>query len=593
MADDDTAEKVEQTETESKPKPPRKKSGTAHEEVQAPSAPRAGSLIQKLKDYGTWCLRRKKLSLPIGLGLLLILLLAVPFTRYSLLGLFLKQDFSVVVLDSQNGRPVSSARVSLDGHNALTDGKGTTHFRLAVGEAKLTISKSYYKAFSREVVVPIQKPESDLVVRLEATGRPVPVKVVNSISGKPIAGATLSAGASQAKTDDRGQTVLVVPIGSSGIAVTVKAEGYNQAATTVELKADLDQETTLTLTPTGKIYFLSNQSGKLDVVKSDLDGQNRQTVLAGTGKEAKGETVLLASRDWKFLALQSKRDGGDDPKLFLISTADDSLTTMDEGTAGYTLVGWEGHRFVYKVNRYKTPSWQPKAQALKNYNADTKKLTTLDQTAAEGDNDYNYKRENFSAIYLVNGKLVYGKWWTGGGAYTYYEIALLHAALYSIQPDGSDKKTVKTFDSNDLEIRTYEEGSLYVKSKELIFEYEDGALKSLPNVKPDVFYNTEYLTFLLSPDGKRIFWAQDRDGKFAFFVADTDGKNSNRVATLDTAFQTYGWYTDDYLLVSKNSSELYIMPVSGVEKAEQLIKITDYYKPFYSYYGYGGGYGGL
>jgi hypothetical protein len=55
-------------------------------------------------------------------------------------------------------------------------------------------------------------------------------------------------------------------------------------------------------------------------------------------------------------------------------------------------------------------------------------------------------------------------------------------------------------------------------------------------------------------------------------------------------YDTYGWYSDNYLLVSKNSSELYVMDKAGKQTA---LKISDYHKPAQVFTGYGGGYGGL
>ena len=72
------------------------------------------------------------------------------------------------------------------------------------------------------------------------------------------------------------------------------------------------------------------------------------------------------------------------------------------------------------------------------------------------------------------------------------------------------------------------------------------------------------------------------------FIGDSSGGSGKQIATLSD-YDTYGWYTDDYLLVSKNGSELYIMPVSGGTP----IKISDYNKPAQNFNGYGGGYGGL
>jgi hypothetical protein len=104
----------------------------------------------------------------------------------------------------------------------------------------------------------------------------------------------------------------------------------------------------------------------------------------------------------------------------------------------------------------------------------------------------------------------------------------------------------------------------------------------------DQFWSTPYPTYLLSPSSNQTFWTDQRDGKNTLFVGDNDAKNQKTIASL-SGYNIYGWFTDNYLLVSKSSSELYVMPVAGGTP----LKITDYYKPAINYQGYGGGYGGL
>ncbi len=577
---------------------------TTDEDNEAPegSKPeRASKLPLKHKVGGLyqWCMAHKKISIPAAVAVFLILFFAVPFTRYTALGLFLKQDFSVVVIDSQTGKPVSSARVSLNGKTANTDGEGKAVLKVPVGKSKLTATKAYYKSAEQQVTVPIKKPASALRVKLEATGRPIPVTVVNSISRQPVAGAVLSASKSQAKTDDKGQAVLVVAAGVNEVKATLSGDGYNKVDITIKSTTEVDAANSFGLTPSGKVYFLSNLSGNVDVVKSDLDGKNRQVVLADTGKESKSETVLLATRDWKFLALQSKRDGGDNAKLFLINAADDSVTTMDEGEATFTLAGWEGHSFVYQVDRYKLDQWTPKKQALKSYNADTKKLTTIDQTAAEGTNQYDYKRESLGRVYVLEGMLVYTKSWYNGW---YAGDSIPNATINTAKTDGTAKQVLKTFDSSGyVELVPYEPASLYIKSANQYFEYEAGAVKSLPDMTDNTFYNTEYATYLLSPSGKKLFWTQLRDGRNAMLIGDADKALSSASATnFEDDYTPFGWFTDDYVLMSKKGSELYIEAVPMVQNLPdvgiqilQPVKVTDYYRPSYNYPGYGGGYGGL
>jgi hypothetical protein len=96
---------------------------------------------------------------------------------------------------------------------------------------------------------------------------------------------------------------------------------------------------------------------------------------------------------------------------------------------------------------------------------------------------------------------------------------------------------------------------------------------------------------LISPDGHQTFWSDSRDGKNALFVGDEAAKNAKQVALLKD-YRAYGWYTDKYLLVSKDSSELYVLPVAGLSGDAQPSKVSDYYRPDISYNGYGRGYGG-
>src|SRR6185295_2559549 len=107
----------------------------------------------------------------------------------------------------------------------------------------------------------------------------------------------------EATTADDGKAVLVVPADKQEDAVTLSGDGFNTISATLKVTTEEVEANSFKVAPSGKIYFLSNASGKIDLVKSNLDGTDRQTVLAGTGKEDKLNTVLLASRDWKYVAL--------------------------------------------------------------------------------------------------------------------------------------------------------------------------------------------------------------------------------------------------------------------------------------------------
>jgi hypothetical protein len=128
-------------------------------------------------------------------------------------------------------------------------------------------------------------------------------------------------------------------------------------------------------------------------------------------------------------------------------------------------------------------------------------------------------------------------------------------------------------------------------NKTVYYQLEDQKVTQTSTLSPDAL-SKNYPTYLVSPGGKQTFWTELRDGKNTLFTGDADAKSKKQIATLSD-YAPYGWFSDNYVLVSKNSSELYIMPASGPAGTKQPLKITDYYKPDQTYAGYGYGYGGL
>lgn len=537
---------------------------------------------------------RKRVTLPATVLIVIALLTAIPFTRYALAALIVSQDYSIVVVDAKTNNPVSNALVSLRGKSAKTDNKGLATLHVKVGSAKLTVTKKYYVSHGEDIVVPITNSSATHEVKLAARGRQVPVTVVDKISGKPVENALVRAASTEAKTDKKGVAIIVLPADKATLKATISANAYNDTDATITVTDKTVKQNELTITPAGKVYFLSKLSGKIDVVKTNLDGTGRQTVLAGTGNEDPYNTVLLASRDWQYLALLAKRDNNP-AKLYLLNTSNDKLTEIDSGNATFTLVGWSGNSFVYVVNRNNVPAWQPNSQALKSYRADTDQLKVLDQTKGEGTSLSDYAQTSFGTVYEVGKEIIYAQNYIGNSG----RLAGKSVLLTSIQDDGSNKKTIKSFPipssftyGYSVDLAPYDAQSLYVQAYDasnnpVYYEYEDGKLASKPSITNDQFYRS-YPTYLLSPSGSNTFWGDARDGKNTLFVGDANGQNGKQIAQL-SSYTPYGWFTDDYLLISKDSSELSIMPVTG----GTAIKISDYHKPQYSYRGYGGGYGGL
>ena len=524
-----------------------------------------------------WYLTHKKLSIPLTVLTILLLLAAVPFTRYAIAAVFISQDVQVQVVDSKTGTPVSDAKVVAgSGSAGNTSGTGLTTLRgVRVGPATITVTKKYYKDGQLKATIPVIKSDKALKVPLEATGRQVKVKVTNLINQAALADVEITIADTKAKTDKSGAAIVVLPAGSKTQAAALKLKGYNDSKVTVQISDTEVKENAFKLTPTGHVYFLSNRNGTLDVMKSNLDGTDLKVVLAGTGNEDEYNTVLLASRDWKYLALLARRD--DKPKVYVITTADDKLTTADEGAANFALSGWLGSSLVYSVTRTDLSPWQTGAGKLKSYNADTGKITTLDQTTGSGDATLSIY-EYYGLVFLSGDTVVYAKGWANQGSAYVSDYSGKQDKIASISADGKNPKTVLAADAatTSLDYVPYSPNALHISK--LVqdaggYQYYDYVVGSQPKqveLSQDEYYEATH-TYYLSPDGKKTTWTDQRDGKNAALVGDSTGSDS-KVVKSTAGYSAFGWYTDSYLLLHKDGTELSITGTTGGTP----VKITNY-----------------
>jgi len=554
----------------------------------------------KLKRLWSKYLSHKKWSIPLTVLVVLAVILAIPVTRFAILGNFIKGSFELGVNDDRNFKEVSGASVTIDNQTVTTDASGHAKFKnVKPGKKRVHVEKKYYTSKDVNINVNFGYNKYFDFVHITATGRLVPVVINNKITGKPIAGAQISASGTDAKTDKNGKTTIVVPADKATIDAKISLDGYNQSTVTLNVTAVDDPKNVFSLVPTGKVYFLSKRTGKINVMKSDLDGQNATVVLAAQGTEEDRNTVLLASRDWQRLALLSRR-GTSTPHLYLIDTTDsDKLTEIDGGdNATIAMTGWSGHYFIYQVTRDKLQSWEPNKVALKSFNADNKQLATIDQTGGEGHSYNGYAAEYFGNTFLLNSQVVYTKYWNGNNDYAGDYLGGKYMGVYKVNPGGAGKTTIKNFPQGNASGYI---SAILDKPEEIYFdvnlssgrsfwEYDGTNFKTSSDVNEDSF--KAYPTYLQSPSGSKTFWFESRDGKNSLFVGDGSGAGGKEIARLSD-YVTYGWFSEDYLLVSKNGSELFIMSVDGAGADNHVIKITDYHKPDASFYGYGGGYGGI
>lgn len=548
------------------------------------------------KRFWGWFWDKKFITIPFVILLAAAILLAIPTTRYAVLGWVWKEEVVITIIDDGNNRPVTEATVKLAGVSATTDTKGIALFSaVPVGFHELTIEKKNYQTTSRSIEVQVFSKSKKLRETVHATGRNTDITVVNRLSGVEVKAALITVSQDdKAKTDDAGKAQVVISADKKVVPVTVAAEGY------LDQKIEIapSKSTTIELVPTGKIYFLSKQRGKIDVIRTNLDGSGRQIAVEGTGYETDGDTALFASRDWRYLLLRAKREAGKPQALYLYDTTKGSLELIEQGTnATFSLIGWSGHNFFYHVYHDDKTQTDKGIEAVKMVNAQNRKTMTIDESDVASASPFLHYRQQFAHFYILDGGLVYNRQWVGGNSAP--TISELNHDIVRVNSDGGGKKVIKSFQASVVSLV---QGKLYKPqevnyritkidqpTKPVYAELENWVYRE--GVTVDSFDSGEYPTYLMSPDGTMSFWSEPRDGKNALLMGGKNAENEQTLASV-SEFKAYGWLTNEYILMQKNNSELYIASPAQLKAGKAPLKISDYHKPSALFLGYGYGYGG-
>jgi hypothetical protein len=526
----------------------------------------------------------------IILSLLLAAVFAVPFIRYAVIGLVVHEPITITVVDSKTQAVVSDAQVSFAGELATTDAVGKVVIKAPVGSRHAVVTKKYFTSADQAVFVGLSGSHA-ATVTLTATGHQIPVRVLNTLTGSPVSGVVISVGGTNARSDAKGLATIVLSAAGKDAKATLSSNGYNPANIDIKPSGSL-LENTFKVTPAGKLYFLSNKSGTIDVVKTNLDGSSRATVLAGTGKEDAATTSLIASRDWKYLALKAKRDS-DTPALYSIDTSTDKATQFESVASSVTFVGWYGHNLIYDGTKGVSNKWQAGREFIKSYNAESAQLNLLDQNQAEGTAD-SYAYQSFANFQVVENAITYTSSWTASGG---YDISAKTASIRAMQPSGQGKKDYQTFPQANFgslaSVLFAPQGIYYAltttDNTKTYYQYQDTGVTANTNIDAAAFAKS-YPTYLLSPSGTQTLWA-DAMNK-ALTIGDNTAMRAKQVGHLN-GYTPYGWYGESFVLVTLEDNNIYIVAPNDINSVKKPFKVSSYFKAATTYPGYGYGYGGL
>lgn len=521
----------------------------------------------------------------ILIPLIFLILIPIGFMisalRYNLLAPFWHQNYTVEVLDFQTGQPIIGANVQLANQTVTTNNSGFANINTNIGAKDIYISASYYKPLHDQVLVPFMY-HGYYIYKLVATGTEVPITLVNTIGLAPLNGAIVTAAQSKVLTNKNGQATIVLPSDLTTVPGKESLKGYDSKTINIMVTSNTVNQNLFQIPPSGKIYILSNDAGTLNVDKVNLDGSSKQIVLAGTPSVNSANTQIYPSNDWQYIAVISNRSGNG-PELYVINTNGDKLLTVNN-TMGqdFKVIGWtDRDTLVYEMSDPNATPWTIGAQQLKSFNPSTNQSVTLQKNQAGGFDPQAFIFQSFETENILPGnQVVYTTTWSGSDSGSLSEH---QATVELISADGTGHKILEQINGGQYSSPQ----TVYNTPSELVisfnnsngppvyFDYNNGSIKSTTESNLINLFNSP-VTYLISPSGKYAVWYESQSSNNTIYVSNLQKSVNSVVATLPSAFKPIGWFTDNYLLLLKNNSHLYIMTASGVKNEQQLVSIASY-----------------
>ncbi len=501
----------------------------------------------------------------IVLAIIIFAIFIIPYSRYSILGLVIKEKYPITIIDSVTNQPVSQAEVKIDGQLASTDASGQVTMNLPVGKYKYQIIKKYYRPSIGYIFVGLLKNPMKKI-ELRATGRPVSITVINKLNGSKLSNVHISVTNTSAITNSNGQADIVLPTQRKPYQATFNDNGFNTLTTLIDANSSA-KNYIIQMVPSGHIYYLNDANGTINVIKSNLDGSNPSVELAGTGLESASTSILKPSPDWKYLVLEAQRSGSQ-PELYLINTSTNKVKEFDSSLDSFSLIGWNGDQFIYDRIATSDSTTTAGREQLVAYNAVNGQQTILAQNQTVGTSP-NYAYQSFSSFEIMSGNLVYSSSWNQVGSYNLSSQVDNISGINLSTLNGTVYGTFNAATTGIIEAVKNRPNNLYLtvsntSTNQNSYYQFNGSSLSAANAE-----NTVFPKYYLSPSGNQSLWSIDNsNGQLVVYIADQSGQNSKELPLL-TGYNAHGWYNDTYILIDKNN-QLYIAP-SSISKSPTLI----------------------
>lgn len=511
--------------------------------------PKGGNIFQR------WW--RNKPARYITLLILLggiVAVLAIPSTRYWLMNaLGIRVTSSFTVVDDATKQPLKNVDATLQDKTVQTNSDGVAHFtELKQGKTQLHIAQPGFTSISKQVTLGWGSNPLG-TFGLQAVGVQFTVLVRDFLTARGIEGAEVANGQATARSDKDGKAVLTLEgsAGTADVPITVSKDGYRSQQATIPHSAHTFDVNLIT---SRQAVYVGRQNGTYDVFKSDIDGQNKQLLLAGTGSE-NANISLVTSVDGSHAALVSTRGNQKDTDGFLLSTL--TLIDVNEGTNSslataeqVQLIDWIGTRLVFE-----------------QIAAGSNKASIISYDYASNSRVLLATGSHFNAVFSAQGTI-------------YYALKAdpndpsAHAAFYKINPDGTGKQTA--LDQEVLTGQRTDYNTFNLQTASSWYTYAISSGDSKPISGPASLANRMYID---NSAVQQSLWSENREGQGTLLVYSTASAKDLTAAAQSGLTYPVRWLTNDTAIyrVAGGESADYAVSLLGGGTAHKIADVVNTY----------------
>lgn len=532
--------------------------------------------------------QEKGILLPVLIMILIPLVVATLVYKYDIFGLIKKQNYAIEVVDVNTRQPLVNAKVSIRGQTVVTNVHGQAIFKpIKIGDSAITISCLYYHNLQTATLIPFTN-HNYHVFGLKGMGTEVHISVINRITQNPIAAANISVDNTSVLTNNNGQAIVNLPSSQLDTAGNIVAKNYNSSSVTINTQ----KGNSYSLIPLGKTYYINSYAGAVNFLESNLDGSAPRAIKTGGSTASAQNSDSLISPDAKYVAIVMP-DGSNTSNLYVYDISTGKVTSVSQSPVGITINGWTSDdTLVFTYDAVGISGDDGSGNSLCAYKATTPAKTyVLDTSTIGGFDSSTFAQQTYnSASVLSDNNVVFTKTWSGDpDSLSSNPTTITTAPVDVDQPFNTPVVQQSLNYANNYQIPP---SIIYTSPSTLdmafknsqtgqvsYFNYKGGNVNSASSSSVTDVLNkpTSSPEYFLSPTKTMQMWAHVGGNQTTVYTGDKNGLNPKAIATFNnTLFSPYGWWTNNYIILDKSGSALYIMPASGSDNQNKIQEISSF-----------------